>query len=166
MNKPVIELKAIKHAAFASQETHCYSATLYVDGVRWGEVRNEGHGGPDMFHGVGGKTWENLAELDKRIAATFPPIEFEGLAPISNTLECVCGELVNDWLYERDYKRASSRNALFIKPGEKGLFQFPLKGTTAEKALPVLRAKYPAYQWLADLPPAEALALYRAGGAA
>ena len=34
----MIELKNIKHSEFASEETHCYEATLYVDGVRWGRM--------------------------------------------------------------------------------------------------------------------------------
>jgi len=44
---PKIELKNLKVAEFASQETTCFEATVYVDGKRFCTVRNEGSGGPD-----------------------------------------------------------------------------------------------------------------------
>ena len=40
-------LKAIKYSEWASQETACYQAKLYVDGKSFAYVSNEGHGGPD-----------------------------------------------------------------------------------------------------------------------
>jgi hypothetical protein len=42
-----VELKNVKYSAFASQETHCFEATVYIDGKRVGTVSNEGYGGPD-----------------------------------------------------------------------------------------------------------------------
>jgi hypothetical protein len=72
MNQPKIELRAIQTSAFASEETHCYTATLYVDGLKWGSVSNEGHGGADHFHGVDGKSYADLKALDAQIAATYP----------------------------------------------------------------------------------------------
>jgi hypothetical protein len=47
--KPVITLKNLKHAEFASEETHCYSATVYLDGKRFCLASNDGHGGPDRY---------------------------------------------------------------------------------------------------------------------
>lgn len=42
-----LELKNIKHSAFASQETFCYQAALYLDGKPLAIVSNDGHGGCD-----------------------------------------------------------------------------------------------------------------------
>ena len=42
-----LELKAIKHTVWASEETHCYQASLYVDGKPVAIVSNDGHGGCD-----------------------------------------------------------------------------------------------------------------------
>jgi hypothetical protein len=42
-----IQLKNIKYASFASQETLCYEASVYFDGKRVGHVANDGHGGCD-----------------------------------------------------------------------------------------------------------------------
>ena len=39
------ELKNVKYAAFASEDSHCFEATLYKDGKRWCIVSDDGHGG-------------------------------------------------------------------------------------------------------------------------
>lgn len=52
--EPVLELRNVKHAEFASEETACYRATLYVDGRKFCEVSNEGHGGCDDHYPVKG----------------------------------------------------------------------------------------------------------------
>ena len=44
-NGDVLELKAIKHAEFASHETHCYEATVYFNKKTIGWVNNDGFGG-------------------------------------------------------------------------------------------------------------------------
>ena len=52
-NGDVLEIKGIKHAAFASQETHCFEGSLYLNNKRIGVVSNEGHGGCDRFDPCG-----------------------------------------------------------------------------------------------------------------
>lgn len=49
-----ITLKNLKYAAFASQETACFAATVYVDGKRLCTARNEGHGGGDSYDALSG----------------------------------------------------------------------------------------------------------------
>ena len=45
-----IELKNIKHSEFASHETFCYEATLYVEGKPFAQVSNDGQGGSDRLY--------------------------------------------------------------------------------------------------------------------
>lgn len=45
-----ITLKGFKHAAFASQETLCFEATVYIDGKKAGHARNDGCGGCTYVH--------------------------------------------------------------------------------------------------------------------
>lgn len=66
MTKPVITLKNVKHAAFASQETNCFEATVYVDGKSFCKVSNEGHGGPDSYWKDGTASF-SLMEQTRRI---------------------------------------------------------------------------------------------------
>ena len=67
-----IELKNIKYAAFASEETHCYEATLYVNGKRFAHVSNDGHGGCDRQEPIKPYTYKDLAQLEKTIAKEYP----------------------------------------------------------------------------------------------
>ena len=157
--KPNIELKNIKHTAWASQETHCYQATLYVDGVKWGTVSNEGHGGCDNFRGLE-RDWEDIKELNKRIAETYEPYTY-GDKSIDQDLEMVCGDLVNQWLRDKDFNRAMKAKVLFTKPDTQGVWQLAVKKPlTFDVMLAKLKATNPQYTYLADLPVDEAKAIY------
>jgi hypothetical protein len=164
---PKIELKNIKYAAFASEETNCYSATLYVDGKKWGEVSNDGHGGADMFHGVVGKGWEDIRKLDERLKVENPkvPSNFADCPDFDANLELLCGEIVDAWLVERDMKNALKKKVLFYKeaPKAKGapLYEAPLKGRTFEQVRSAYEAKFPGAIILNALPVEQALPLYR-----
>lgn len=171
IERPRIELKSITHNASLSEETHCYSATLYVDGEKWGTVANRGHGGADEFHGVGGKTWHDLKALDERIGATFPEMDLTSVGcpgeTMKESLETVCGGLVNDWLTEREIKRALKRAAVFYPDGlpaegETGtLREIVLKGRSLESAIVHIKAKYPNVVIINELPEAERHAAWR-----
>jgi hypothetical protein len=67
-----IELKNVKVHADMSQETHCFSATVYIDGKKAGVVSNHGHGGCHNYH-----PWE-LQDALKPYADAMPeePIGF------------------------------------------------------------------------------------------
>ena len=51
-NTPKIELKNLKTAEFASEETQCYEATVYVDGKAFCIASNQGHGGSDSYDAI------------------------------------------------------------------------------------------------------------------
>ena len=42
-----LEMKSIKHSAFASEETYCYEGYVYIDGKKSIYVSNDGKGGSD-----------------------------------------------------------------------------------------------------------------------
>jgi len=73
--KPLIELKNLKVAEFASEETTCYEATVWVDGKRFCIASNQGHGGPDSYDPIGprggfktgGQAGNAAAKLDDEI---------------------------------------------------------------------------------------------------
>lgn len=159
--KPKIELRNIKHAAFASEETHCYQATLYVDDQRWGTVSNEGRGGPDRFEGINGYGWPDIVELDQRIGETFEPYSFGDGAPLKQDLEMVCADLVNQWLRDKEFEKAMKNKVLFTKPDVQGVWQVSVKKPmTMWMVLDTMKAKHPDYTYLADLPVKQAKAIY------
>ena len=160
---PKIELKNVMYTAFMSEETHCYQATLYVDGQRWGTVSNEGHGGPDRFDGINGYGWEDIRELNQRIKETVPPYEYEGKS-LDQDLEMICGGLVNEWLADREFNKAMKSKVLFTKPDVRGVWEVAVKKPqTFDGVLFKMRTKSPEYTYLADLSADEAKALYFAG---
>lgn len=99
-----IELKNIKHSAFASQETHCYEASLYIDGKKIGTVSNDGHGGCDNFWGDNKK----FAEAEAWLKEHGETREFHGTT-LHEDLEMRCCDLVNQWLKDREIKKMLKR---------------------------------------------------------
>jgi len=140
-----IELKNIKYAAFASQETSCYEATIYIDGKKVGTVENAGHGGCDHIH---------PHAVEQRINEWAAPYD----------AETIFGELLLGWLHERDLKRLLARRILFRREGK-------LMETNAHSAIELkarlgqgdLAAKLGAEVILNLLPFADASAIYRKG---
>jgi hypothetical protein len=179
MNQPKIELRAIQTSAFASEETHCYTATLYVDGLKWGSVSNEGHGGADHFHGVDGKSYADLKALDAQIAATYPESDVSylygeetpaGTHMQTESLETLCGEIVNAHLMAKELKRAMGRKVMFTKPGQPGIYEIPLKQKgrvwQVEQVVEAITKKTPGAIALNMMPFDQALAIFRAYAAA
>jgi hypothetical protein len=161
---PRIELRDIKHTAWASEETHCYQATLYVDGEKWGIVANQGHGGCDSFYGEGGRTRKDTEALNALIGETFPAYtcgDTCGDSTLTQDLEMVCADLVNQWLRDKDFARAMKTKVLFTKPDVQGVWEVAVKKPqTAGSLLTIMKIKYPDYTYLAELPVAQAKAIY------
>ncbi len=158
-----IELKNIKHMESMSQETNCYSASLYVDGKKIGEVSNEGHGGPDMFYGDRAA----FAKAEAWVKENKPPLECSfGGDPLPMDLELLCGELLTDWLVSKDLRSAMRSKVIFTRPGEDGVFELKWKGVRKidDRHIAAVRNKYPKATVLNALPFEEALAIYRANG--
>ncbi len=116
-----ITLKNIKHSAFASQETHCYEASIYVDGKKSGTVFNEGFGGEDHID------W-NSKEIEDRVNAWVKvqprmPLPWDENDTLPFSLEIMFGELVNRWLDEKELKRVLRKGLIMINNNnEKGSY--------------------------------------------
>ena len=159
-----VELRNIKHAAFASDETECFQASVWIDGKRAGEVSNEGHGGPNSY-------WP--LDLETRLntyAATLPPITYGHLTVPMNA-DLFTSELLCDVLDARQYDRLTKAYVLFVREGK--LYQSNkldkarlTRLCTRPAAAAALRAHWKADVVLNSLPRNEALVLFRkyAGG--
>ena len=127
-----IELKNVKHAAFASEETECFSATIYIDGKKAGEVSNDGHGGPDSFH-----PWALQTKIDA-YAKTLPKADISHFYndgekhEMEQSAEMLIGEILNKYLETRQLKRMCANKVLFRKPNE----------TYADGAYHTLKSKF------------------------
>ena len=156
-----LELKNIKHTEWASEETHCYQAALYVDGKPVAIVCNDGHGGCDRDYPhpkfefadhasrtlIGDYRAQMKAVHDYFQSLPNEPSEWfpEGM---EQCLEFWCGDQVNDWLSARELKKKLKAGFLFQLADGVGVF--------AHKERPPYKATI-----LNDLPFSEALAIWK-----
>ena len=161
-----IELKNVKYAAFASQETSCFSATIYVDGKKAGTAENSGHGGATIVRP------DDLSRRINAYAKTLPTIKTDMPDPheegkkfeYAQSDETLIDDLLNTYLAERDMVRLMSKRVLFTKPGQKGVFQtkaVPAATMSEWLGNPAAAAAMGADKILNLLPRAEALNIFR-----
>lgn len=114
-----LTLRNIKHLASMSEETYCYSATVYLDGKPVCDVSNHGHGGCDMQH------WRDQtakATIEAYFASlpakTFPdmPLIRGEVFSMQPDLEGWCGQQVSLWLARKDIKRQMSKKTVVFAP--------------------------------------------------
>lgn len=167
-----IELRKIKHAAFLSEETNAYTADLYVDGKLIAHVGNDGHGGCDHQHPAKGKTYDDVKQVNDWVKANHAPrttdMMLEGKPFVMDVdLEVLCGELLTDWLIERDLKRLINRTVAFVPAGAKEVRSYKGKniGDAAAKLIAITETKFPGARILNTMPFAEAKVLYKSTAA-
>ena len=131
-----IELKNIKYTAFQSQETHCFEASVYIDGKKAGTVSNDGRGGsnnyfPNTLYATLDDHAKTLPKFDLAAAAGVKDHEPHMVSPDPDTL---IGELVNEHLRIKEDKRLVARQIVYRIPGH----------TYAQGEYHVIKAKYSA----------------------
>jgi len=141
-----IILKNIKYSAFASQETHCYEATIYIDGKKFCGVNNTGHGGGDDYFTVkGGITqkqndlWSEIQNIDKELGKevlSFGTRVNGTKYNCTNSLEIVCGDLMNEYHQDKEVKKILKKIAYIDFNGDVFTLASKLK-PTAENLLRV-----------------------------
>ena len=95
-----LQLKAIQHCEFSSQETFCYGANLYLDGKKVAHISNSGQGAADNQH-------FNDREIEKAVNDYFkslPKEIYEGME-FDQSLESWCAEQVAAFLIEKDLQK-------------------------------------------------------------
>lgn len=166
---PVVTLKNVQYADFASQETACYSATAYVDGKRFCLVSNAGHGGCDEQNPLKGEDYKahnaKMAELEMRIVGTTSKADMDkagaGNFWYAADFEQRCAEALTQFLTLRDVKNACGRKVCFRIAGKPGLWTIPGKLTL--QVADYLANKYPGCVIINTLlinNPEEAIAWY------
>ena len=104
-----LELKNIKHSEFASHETFCFEANLYVNGKPFAHVRNDGQGGADYLYQDPRfkdlEAWNKCHALVKiHCADKFRWTMGDGW--IEGSIETACHELMTDYLIRKDLNKA------------------------------------------------------------
>ena len=160
-----LELKAIKHTEWASEETHCYQASLFVDGKPVAIVSNDGHGGCDREYDHPKckvdyrATMKAVHEYFKSLPNEPSEWSEDGFA---QTLEGWCGDQVNDWLSTKELKRKFKSHVVYQLKGTGALYQTKYHPTVTKGEWVVDRKEAHTRRILNDMPFDEALALWRA----
>ena len=160
-----LELKAIKHTEWASEETHCYQASLFVDGKPVAIVSNDGHGGCDRdydhpkFKGGYRATMKAVHEYFKSLPNEPSEWSEDGFA---QSLEGWCGDQVNDWLSTRELKRKMKSYVLIQLLSKEGIYQTKYHPTTTKGEWVINKQAGETRRILNDMPFDEALTLWRA----
>ena len=151
-----IELKKISYSKALSEETSAYAAQLWINGKHAADVSNHGQGGPDMVYD---KDRTAVAAAEAYIA-TLPAVEAYGMT-LPQTLETVCGDLLNDHLLLKDMKRRLKGSLLFVEDGK--LYSSKYKGvkTLTEAHVVRFKDKHPAVTLLNVIPETEAFNLFK-----
>jgi len=178
MEKPAIaadakiELRAIKYAAFASEETSCFEAKVYLDGLFVAVVSNEGRGGCNMWHTKAPGIEEKLTAWAK----ANEPVEYLNAEykanndPMDRDADSLVDRLLTEWLVLRDMRRAFKTKLLFTKADKPGLYETtsikaPMMAKLADPAnRAAMVPNIPHDRILNWMPEAEALKVYLANG--
>jgi len=168
VNVMKLELKNIRHSKFASQETACYQAKLFVDGKAFAIVGNDGRGGCDYQKSMTehNKAFDDkLKQIDKYLS-TLPKIKShfeygdEGKVEYEFTfdLELWCGEELNKWINSKTLKRNLKKGSM-IKDVDGELYHWKEHFSSD-----VILKHHPKAIILNDLPLEEALTIYMGQG--
>jgi hypothetical protein len=163
-----IELKNVKHSEFASHETNCFEASVYIDGVRAGIVENGGYGACNNYH---------PHELERTLSAyakTLPhvvtdmrdPLDSSKIFTYEKNADHVINELLTEHLYAKDLKRALAKKILYVAKDD-GLIYETKTLTKLQMQIYLAKANiedvFKSKTILNTLPFSEALSIYRRG---
>ena len=173
-----IELKNIQHSKFASEETHCFTAILYIDGKPTLEVSNDGHGGADRIMPVRGAVapahfGELLDSINDALVQTYGGRWYDNVGRVVDaadaspadthlpmTLELFCACTVDEWLARREFKRACKTRVLHFDGKRLNETRWPGTKSISAGHIEHVRKKFPHHQILNDMPEEEAFLVY------
>ena len=159
-----LELKNIKHTEWASQETHCFQASLYVDGKAVAIIGNDGQGGCDYEYDHPKCKVDYRATM-KAVHAYFKALPNEPSEwsedGFPQQLEYWCAEQINDWLSAKELKRKMKSYVLIQLLSKEGIYQTKYHPTTTKGEWVINKQAGETRRILNDMPFDEALAIWK-----
>ena len=105
-----LELKKIKVCKWASEETHCYQAILFVNDKPTIEVSNDGHGGSDNQWAIKPFNNDIIEKVEDWCKKNLPKWKGYNNEMCDTDIEIWCNEQVNKHLIEKDLQRTFKRD--------------------------------------------------------
>lgn len=129
MSKSIITLKSVKHMAKLSRETHCFTANVFVDGKKFCEVSNDGHGGCDETSANYDDVFALMKQLNPNVVKSYDDVDKDANEPwpypdnwfltfsmtAQSAFEALVCNLVNDFLRLKDIKNDLRHRFVCIK---------------------------------------------------
>ena len=160
-----LEMKNIKHFASGSEETYCYTATVYLDGKPFSLVSNDGHGGCDRDYSHNkfkGDYRESMKKIDDYFKS-LPNTDVGKYKSIpegfEQSFERWCSEQVTNFLYKKEVKSALRKHKVVYRKkddGKMGLYDYNIRYESES-----LKRHFPDAVILNDLPIDEAIKIWR-----
>ena len=97
-----ITIKNVKHSVLASQETNCFEATVYLNGINSFIASNDGQGGCSRFDSVKGRSYQDIEEA-KAWVSSLAAVETE-LGVLDDDLDFYISRLVEREISKRQLK--------------------------------------------------------------
>tara|TARA_R100000008_G_scaffold68577_1_gene45794 strand:+ start:54 stop:542 length:489 start_codon:yes stop_codon:yes gene_type:complete len=104
-----IELKNIKIYNDLSEETRCFTATLYIDGVNKGRVENRGVGGCNNYD----MRYTEIDKIDEWCKSNLPKYEYDG-EKYEKGLEIYLEEILDEFENRKWIVSQFRRNILVV----------------------------------------------------
>ena len=160
-----IALKNLKHAAYASHETHYFNATIYLDGERAFKASNQGSGGPNEyfpyqrqgerdFHSYYRYVSDAAMDWMKETNPDFPYLD-DGWT----CLDFVITHLINERHLLETMRYVVKRKVVYLDTTD-GLVKRISERPTPDK-IDYLRRQQPTWKFFNDIGEDERLALWR-----
>ena len=160
-----ITVKNVKIADFASEETLCFQATVYVDGKRAFIAHNDGHGGANYYYPLKGGNRDAIKSVGKH-AATLPKIQTtlpatdgsDNCFSYQQDIDHLVNEAVEEFQIQKDIKRLMKKVAIY-EDGE--IYTFNIAGRDAPRVRNRIEERHPTCIILNNEPLEEAVKLYK-----
>jgi len=160
-----ITLKNVNYSDFASEETYCFEATVYIDDKRSFRVANSGQGGANRYYSFSSETEmyvyrqvEDInKELNKQTITTDSGIDFP------NCLDYVISMQMHNWILRKQAKKLLKKVCIVTAKNHLLSFNIPHKTflSDREKMLNHIELKHPSSTVLNALPSDEAFKIMK-----
>ena len=159
-----LELKKIKYCKWMSEETHCYSAVVYVDGKAMIDVSNEGHGGGNSEWAIKPFTQQDVDKVNAWCEKNLPKWKGFDNKMFPTDLEMWCGEEMNKYLTDKylkkDFKKDIKSKILFVENKELRQITFKKCKALTDAHFKYFKSKHPNISALNFMPQDKAFKIY------
>ena len=134
MTKESIQLKNVKIAWHMSEGTTAFTASLYIDGKKAADVKNEGRGGDNHPRFMD-------RELEKEFYEFCQTLPYPGES-FNMTYDSFIGILLGEWIANDDWKKACRKGLVFrVKSDNEDQYRTTM-GKYSPELASAIRKKY------------------------